>query len=202
MSFVTTSQPAESICGSSLQTQQTDSVQHLNAQFLPVQDKSFKKHRPAREYKPWPSTRWQRSASESKRRCLSSLQVSPLNLSVVHPCKPNKRILSTASECAIQSSLRSGFGFRCAMVYPKLVLIDLTSNWTRIFSVANVAASGCSLMFSPFFRGISMHLTIESCHGDTTHGISFISWRPMRGLTTVWWIIHLFLAIPNIPSGN
>ena len=35
---------------------------------------------------------WQRSASESKRRCLSSLQFSPLNLSWVHPCKPNKQI--------------------------------------------------------------------------------------------------------------
>ena len=99
MSFVTTIQPAEFILGSSLQTQQTDSFQlHMNAKIRSVQNKSIKKHQktqtsnksvPTKSYQ-W-TISWQRSASESKRRCLSSLQFSPLNLSWVHPCKPNKQ---------------------------------------------------------------------------------------------------------------
>ena len=100
MSFVTTIQPAEFILGSSLQTQQTDSFQlHMNAKIRSAQNKSIKKHQktqtsnkrvPTKSYQ-W-TISWQRSASESKRRCLSSLQFSPLNLSWVHPCKPNKQI--------------------------------------------------------------------------------------------------------------
>ena len=62
------------------------SQQHLNAKIRSAQNKSFDKNTDQQE---GPNNKlytisWRRSASESKRRCLSSLQFSPLNLSVVH----------------------------------------------------------------------------------------------------------------------
>ena len=66
----------------------------------------LQKKKTSRGYQPKATTSWQRSASGSKRRCLSSLQFSPLNLSWVHPCKPNKQNEPTASECKNQISTK------------------------------------------------------------------------------------------------
>ena len=85
MSLVTGIQPAEFIFVSSLQTLHTKTVnqwtrgqtwhESICKTFKPQWQTSCKRKRCSK------------TASESKRRCLSSLEFSPLNLSLSHPCK-------------------------------------------------------------------------------------------------------------------